>query len=75
MIIYHQFIDFNLWLFIQYWSHRPVKFENGNEISKTISEYMENIKKLLFINVKAMNILYYTLGKSEFERTILYKNA
>ena len=27
------------------------------------------------MNVKAKNILYYTLGKSEFDRTILYKNA
>ena len=27
------------------------------------------------MDVKAMNILYYTLGKSEFDRIILYKNA
>ena len=27
------------------------------------------------MDVKAMNILYYALGKSEFDRIIFYKNA
>ena len=44
-------------------------------ISKTISEYTENDKKLFFMDAKDMNILYYTLGKSEFDRIIFYKNA
>jgi hypothetical protein len=75
MIIYHQFIDFNLWLSVQNRSYRPIKIKNGIEISRTISEYTKNIKKLLFMDVKAINILCYTLGKSEFDRIILYKNA
>jgi hypothetical protein len=52
-----------------------IKLKNGIEISKTRSEYMENDKKLFFMEVKAMNILYYTLGKREFDRIIFYKNA
>ena len=75
MIIYRQSIDFNLWLSIQNKSHKPIKIKNDIEISKTISEYTDNDKKLLFMDVKAMNILYYTLGKSEFDRIILYKNT
>ena len=34
---------------------------------------IDNDKKLFFMDVKAMNILYYTLGKSEFDRIIFYK--
>jgi hypothetical protein len=64
-----------LWLSIQNKSHKPIKIKNDIEISKTISEYTDNDKKLLFMDVKAMNILYYTLGKSEFDRIILYKNT
>jgi hypothetical protein len=64
-----------LWLSIQNKSHKPIKIKNDIEIFKTISEYTDNDKKLLFMDVKAMNILYYTLGKSEFDRIILYKNT
>ena len=39
------------------------------------SEYSDNDKKLFFMDVKALNILYYGLGKSEFDRIIFYKNA
>jgi hypothetical protein len=52
-----------------------IKLKNGIKISKTRSEYTDNDKKLIFMDVKAMNILYYTLGKSEFDRIIFYKNA
>jgi hypothetical protein len=48
MIIYCQSIDYNLWLSIQNRSPRPIKIENGIEISKTRSEYTENDKKLFF---------------------------
>jgi hypothetical protein len=57
MIIYCQSFDFNLWLSIQNRSHRLIKIENGIEIFKIISDYMDNDKKLLFMDVKAMNIL------------------
>ena len=73
MIIYSQY--FNLWLSIQNRSHRLIKIKNGIKISKTISDYEDNDKKLLFMDVKAMDILYYTLGKSEFDIIILYKNT
>jgi len=56
-------------------SHRPIKIANGIKISKTISKYADNQKKLLFIDVKAMHILYYTSGKTEFDIIILNKNA
>ena len=75
MIIYHESIYFNLQLSIQNRSHRPIKIENGIEISKTISKYADNDKKLLFIDVKAMNILYYTSSQNEFDIIILNKNA
>jgi hypothetical protein len=75
MIIYFQSINFNLWLSIQNRSPRPIKIKNGIEISKIRCEYTGHDKKLFFMDVKAMNILYYTLGKSEFDRIILYKNA
>jgi hypothetical protein len=42
---------------------------------KTRSEHADNDKKLFFMDVKAMNILYYTLGKSEFDRIIFYKKC
>ena len=73
MIIYSQY--FNLWLSIQNKSHRLIKIKNDIEISKTTSDYVENDKKLLFMDIKAMDILYYTSGKSEFDRIILYKNT
>ena len=52
-----------------------IKLKNSIEISKTRSEYTDNDKKLFFMDVKAMNTLYYALGKSEFDRIIFYKNA
>jgi hypothetical protein len=64
-----------LWLFVQNRFHGAIKIKNDIEIFKTISQYTENIKKLLFMDVKARNILYYTLGKSELDKIILYKNA
>ena len=63
-----------MWLSAQNRSHRLIKIEHGNEISITISEYTDNDKKLLFMDVKAMNILYYTSSKNEFDKIILYKN-
>jgi hypothetical protein len=48
MIIYLQYIDFNLWLSVQNRFYRPIKIKNDIEISKTISEYTENIKKIAF---------------------------
>ena len=75
MIIYCESIYFNLQLSVQNRSHRPIKIKNGIEISKTISKYADDDKKLLFIDVKAMNILYYTSGKNEFDIIILNKNA
>jgi hypothetical protein len=75
MIIYFQSIDFDLWLSIENRPHRLIKIENGVEIPKTTSEYMDNDKKLLFIDVKAMNTLYCALSISEFNRIISCKNA
>jgi len=54
--------------FVQNRSFRLIKIENGIEISKTQSEYTNNDKRLFFMDVKAMNILYYILDKSEFDR-------
>ena len=39
MIVYCQSIDFNLWLSVQNRSPKPIKIDNGIEISKTRSEY------------------------------------
>jgi hypothetical protein len=75
MIIYFQSINFDLWLSIENRPRRLIKIENGVEIPKTTSEYMDNDKKLLFIDVKAMNTLYFALSRSEVNRIISCKNA
>jgi hypothetical protein len=70
MIIYLQSIDFDLWLSVENRSHRPIKIEKGIEIPKTRSEYTDNDKKLLYMDTKAINTLYYVLSRSEINRII-----
>jgi hypothetical protein len=48
IIIYLQFIDYDLWLFIKNELHKPTKIENDIMISKSRSEYTNNDKKLFF---------------------------
>jgi hypothetical protein len=59
MIIYLQSIDFDLWLSVENWPHKPIKIENDIEFPKTRSECTKNDKKkrLLSMDIKAMNTL------------------
>jgi hypothetical protein len=63
-----------LWLSIENEPHRPIKIGNGIEITKTRIEYIDNNKNFLFMNVKAMNTLYYALSISEFNKITSCKN-
>jgi hypothetical protein len=75
VIIYFQFIDFDLWLYVENGLHRSIKIENSIEIPKTRSEYMNNDKKLLHMDAKAMNTLYCALSKSGLNRHTSCKNT
>ena len=46
--------------------HTPTIVVNGIQTPKPIQEYNEDDKKLIFINAKAMNILYCALERNEF---------
>jgi hypothetical protein len=74
MNMYLQSINFDLWLSIENEPHRPIKIGNGIEITKTRIEYIDNNKNFLFMNVKAMNTLYYALSISEFNKITSCKN-
>ena len=41
---------------------------NNVEVAKTVEEYSENDKKLIKMNVNAMNILYFGLDPNEYNR-------
>jgi hypothetical protein len=74
MIIYLQSIDYDLWLSIKYEPHKPTKIENDIMVFKSKSEYINSDKKLLFMDVKAINSLYCVLIISEFNRITSCKN-
>jgi len=74
MIIYLQYIDYDLWLFIKNRPHKPTKMKNDIMISKPRSEYTDDDKKLFSMDAKIMNTLYCALSRSEFNR-ISCKNA
>jgi hypothetical protein len=73
MIIYLQSIDYDLWLFIENGLYKPTKIKDGIIIPKARSEYTDNDKKLLSMNAKAMNTLYYALSISECNRITFWK--
>jgi hypothetical protein len=75
MIIYLQSIDYDLWLSIKNGPHKPTKIKNDITVPKARNDYNNSDKKLLSMNVKAMNILYCALSKSEFNKIASYKNA
>jgi hypothetical protein len=73
MIIYFQSIDYDLWLSIENGPHNLSKIKNGVIIPKVRSKYANVDKKFLSMDVKAMNILYCVLSRSEFKNIILEK--
>jgi len=73
MIINLQSIDYDLWLFIENELYKPTKIKDGIIIPKARSEYTDNDKKLLSMNAKAMNTLYYALSISECNRITFWK--
>jgi hypothetical protein len=73
MIIYLQSIDYDPWLSIENGLHKPTKIKDGIVILKDRSEYTDSDKKLLSMNAKAMDILYYALSISEFNRITFWK--
>jgi hypothetical protein len=68
MVIYIQYIDYDLWLFIKNGPHKPTKIENDIMIHIPRTEYTDNDKKLFSMDAKAMNTLYCALSISEFNR-------
>jgi len=75
MIIYLQFIDYDLWLSIENRHHKPTKIENNIMILKPRSEYTNGDKKLLSMEAKTMNTKCCAMSISEFNRTTSCKNA
>ena len=68
MTIYVQAIDFQLWRVITRGPHIPIKKVDSIDIPKNEEEWDEHDMKMAEINVKAMNLLYYTLDPTEFNR-------
>ena len=68
MKIYFQSIDFDLWLCILNGPHYPMKAIGETIVSKPVVEYTDEDKKKISMNARAMNILYCTLERSEFNK-------
>ena len=73
MIIYLQYTDYDLWLSIKNRLYKPTKIKDGIIIPKARSEYTDNDKKLLSMNAKVMDTLYYALSISECNRITFWK--
>ena len=61
MTIYIQAIDFQLWSVITRGPHTPTKRVDGIDIPKDEEEWDDHDIKMIEINVKTMNLLYYVL--------------
>jgi hypothetical protein len=70
-----QSIDYDLYLFIENELYRLTKIEEGIMIPQARSQYTDGDKKLLSMDVKAMNTQYYALSRSKFNRITSYKNV
>ena len=66
IIIYLQYVDYDLCQSIENGSHKPTKIENDIMISKPRNEYTDDGKKFFSMDDKAMNTLYCALNRSEF---------
>ena len=75
MIIYIQFIDYDLWLSIENEPHKPTKIKNDITVPKAKSDYTDGEKKMLSIDAKIISTLYYALSRSKFNRIISYMNT
>ena len=75
MRVYFQAINFDLWHVVTNGPHTTIIVVNGIQTPKPIQEYNENDKKLAFMNVKAMNILYCALERNEFNHIPTCINA
>ena len=75
IIIFIQALEFKLWTIIKNGPHTPLKLVNNVFISKSESEWNENGEQLAQLNAKAMNLLYYALNASEFNRIFTCTSA
>jgi hypothetical protein len=75
IIIYLQSIDYDLWLSIENRPHKPTKIKNDITVPKPRSKYSDGDRKLLSMDAKAMNTLYYAFSRSESNRVISCRNA
>jgi hypothetical protein len=64
-----------LYLFIENELYRLTKIEEGIMVPQARSQYTDGDKKLLSMDVKAMNTQYYALSRSKFNRITSYKNV
>jgi hypothetical protein len=55
--------------------HKPTKIKNDITVPKARSDYTDGKKKMLSIDAKVINTLYYALSRSEFNRITSYMNA
>ena len=60
--------DYNLWKIIVNGPHTPTIIVNGTSSPKPAKDWDETNKKLVQLNAKTMNVLYYALDTNEFNQ-------
>jgi len=68
-------MNYDLWLSIENGPYKPTKIENNITFPKAISDYTDDDKKLLYMDVKVMHTLYCAFSRSEFNRITSCNNA
>ncbi|XP_022866058.1 uncharacterized protein LOC111385861 [Olea europaea var. sylvestris] len=73
MMIYVQFIDYNIWKVIEYGPYAPTKTIKvdgslDQTLPKSREEYDDEDKRKLSLNAKAKNLLYCALDRNEFNQ-------
>ena len=61
-------LDFDVWSVIENGPHVPMRTLGDKTIVKDVREYDATDKKLVSLNAKAMNCLYFALDRNEFNR-------
>ena len=68
MRIYIQVLDYQLWRVVIKGPHTPIIKVDDNDVPKSEKNWDELDIKLIELNAKAMNILYYTLDANKFNK-------
>nr|GMD70681.1 UBN2 domain-containing protein [Ipomoea batatas] len=66
-----QSVDYALCLIVENGLHMPVKFVDGEEVTKKSSEFNDDDLKKMNFNAKAINIILSALGLDEYSRKMI----